>query len=214
VRLLALILIVFAVVGVGFLIFGESLWFDPARPQEFFEAHRRWVIPLSFGLMLADLALPVPSSAVMYGCGWTYGALVGGLVGAAACLVSSLVAYGLCRRLGRPAALRIAGAKDLARTRAFFSRWGSLAVVAARPVPLLAEAVYCLAGLSSMPFGRFVAASAIGSLAFALPFAWLGAAGRALEAPLLMLLLSVAIPALLWLPVAIYFHRRATPGTV
>jgi len=128
---------------------------------------------------------------------------------AAVCVASSLAVYGLCRQLGRRAAVRLAGERDLERVRGFFERWGSLTIVASRPVPMLAEAVVCLAGMSRMPLGRFLLASTVGAIPFAMGFAWLGAVGRATEEPLSMLLVSVAVPLLLWVPVAWLLARRA-----
>ena len=212
-RLVVLVLAIFLVVLAGFLLLGESRLADPQATLDLFDRYRPWAVPLGFGLMAADLLLPVPSSAIMNWYGSTYsaslgtaaGTVVGGLVGAAACLTASLLAYGLCRWLGRPAALRIAGAADLERMQRFFARWGSLTIVAARPLPMVAEAVFCLAGLSGVPFGRFVLASAVGALPFALLFAYLGAVGRQLQEPLLFMTLSIVIPLALWIPAAIYF---------
>lgn len=208
-RLFVLILLVFLVILGGFLLLGESRYFSPDETLKFFNRYRAWAVPVGFGLMMADLVLPVPSSAIMNWYGSAYGTVWGGLVGAAACVAASVAAYWLCRWAGRPAALRIAGPKDLDRTRAFFSRWGTLAVVAARPVPMLAEAVFCLAGMSRMPFGRFLLASTVGAVPFALVFAYLGAMGRELEEPLTMMVLSIVIPMVLWVPVAIVLYRRS-----
>jgi len=207
-RLLGLVLLIFMVLLASFLLLGGHRFFDPTETLAFFDRYRTWAVPIGFGLMIAALVLPVPSSAVMNWYGQTYGTAVGGLIGAAACVTSSVAAYWLSRLLGRRAAERIAGADDLERTRGFFARWGSLAVVCARPVPMLAEAVCCLAGLSRMPFGRFLAASVVGSLPFAMAFAYLGAVGRMAEEPLRMLALSFFVPMLLWIPVATALGRK------
>jgi len=212
-RLLGLVLLVFLVILGIFLVLGESRWFNPENVLKFFDRHRAWAIPLGFGLMAADLVLPVPSSAVMNWYGLSYGTWLGGLVGASACVAASVAAYWLCRWLGRPAALRIAGERDLERTRVFFSRWGALAIVAARPVPMLAEAVFCLAGMSRMPFGRFLAASAVGAVPFAVAFAYLGSLGRSLEEPATFMVISIAVPMVLWIPVAVWLGRRARRQT-
>ena len=210
-RLVGLVLMIFAVLLAGFLLLGGYRLFDPEATGEFFDRWSRWAVPIGFGLMTADLLLPIPSSAIMNWYGQTYGAIGGGLVGAAGCVFSSMIAYWLCRLLGRPAAVRMAGEKDLARTGLFFSRWGSLAIVATRPVPMLAEAVVCLAGMSRMPFGRFLLASAVGSLPFALAFAYLGARGRTEGEPLFYMALSFFIPLVLWIPIAIAFGRKKPP---
>ena len=207
-RLLTLILIIFTLLLALFLTLGGHRFFDPAATLDLFERHQQWAIPLGFALMMTDLVLPIPSSAVMNWFGIAYGPLLGGLLGSAACIASSSAAYWLSRLLGRRAAQRIAGPDDLQRTQLFFARWGSLAVAAARPLPMIAEAVYCLAGLSRMPFGRFLLATTIGSLPFALAFAWLGHAGRQTQEPLFYLALSVLIPAALWPPIYLLLRRH------
>lgn len=207
-RLVALILAIFIVLGAGFLLLGGHRLFDPNTVQEALNRYRAWALPAGFLLMLADLVLPVPSSAIMNWYGNAYHTLLGGLAGTAVCVAASAAAYWLCRWFGRPVALRIAGERDLDRAKKFFSRWGSVAVAAARPVPMLAEAIYCLAGMSGMPFGRFLAASTVGSAAFAFFFAWLGDVGRSQEEPLAFMALSVLIPAAAWVPVAIWLQVR------
>jgi membrane protein DedA with SNARE-associated domain len=216
-RLVLLILGIFTFLLVGFLLLGEASFFDPRQTLDLFDRWRAWSVPIGLALMTADLLLPVPSSAIMnwYGSTWAEslgtagGTVVGGLVGAAVCVASSLLIYGLCRWLGRRAAVRLAGERDLERVRGFFERWGSLTIVATRPVPMLAEAVVCLAGMSRMPLGRFLLASTVGAIPFAMVFAWLGAMGRETEEPLSMLVLSIAIPLLLWVPVVWLLARRA-----
>jgi len=207
-RLVGLILLILLIIFAGFLLLGGHRFFDPDATRELFDRWSPWAVPIGFGLMTVDLVLPIPSSAIMNWYGQTYGLVGGGLVGAAACVFSSVVAYWLCRLLGHRAAVRIAGKKDLERTRWFFSRWGSLAIVCAWPVPMLAEALFCLAGVSRMPFGRFLLASATGSLPFAFAFAYLGAVGRAESKPLFYMALSFFIPLLLWIPVAVAFGRK------
>jgi membrane protein DedA with SNARE-associated domain len=215
-RLVVLVLAILVLILAGFLLLGESQVADPQATLDLLEQCGPWAVPLGLGLMAADLLIPVPSSAIMYSYGLIYseslgtlgGTVAAGIVGAAVCVAASILAYGLCRWIGRRAALRIAGAENLDRVQRFFARWGSLTIVVARPLPMAAEAVFCLAGMSRMPFGRFVLASTVGAVPFATIFAYLGAMGREQEAPLGFLTLSVAIPLVLWIPAALYFAAR------
>lgn len=79
-------------------------------------------------LLAADLGLPVPSTAVMSALGLVYGVFLGGLMGAAGSILSGCLAYGICRSLGREAAIRIAGEKDIRRGERLFASIGGWVV--------------------------------------------------------------------------------------
>ena len=68
----------------------------------------------------------------------------------------------------------------------------------------------CLAGLSRMPFGRFLAALACGSLPLGFAFAAIGAMGK--DQPAVALLLSAIVPPILWILVRPLVMRRANEG--
>ncbi|MDQ3677520.1 MAG: VTT domain-containing protein, partial [Actinomycetota bacterium] len=70
---------------------------------------------------------------------------------------------------------RVAPGAERARADAFLARWGALAVVVSRPVPIAAETLALLAGASPLPWRRFLPAAALGSLPPALLYAAAGA---------------------------------------
>ncbi|HEX5727056.1 MAG TPA: VTT domain-containing protein, partial [Longimicrobiaceae bacterium] len=116
---------------------------------------------LTTGLLWADVFIPVPSSLVMIANGVFFGVMGGTaltLLGAAG---AAVVGYGV-GRWGARSADRTIPAEERERARRLVERWGALAVVASRPVPILAEAVAIAAGLTGMPFGRFALAAVAG----------------------------------------------------
>lgn len=149
------------------------------------------------GLLVADLLLPIPSTLVMSALGLAYGAWLGGLYAAAGTMLAGLVAYGLSRWLGRPLARRLAGEEGLRRGEELFERGGAWLVAGSRCLPILPEAVACLAGLHRMPFRTFLLALACGSVPTGFLFAAIGALGQA--EPAWALGLSVIFPVALWL---------------
>lgn len=149
------------------------------------------------GLLVADLALPVPATPVMSAAGYVWGAALGGLVGAVGSFCAGMAGYGLSRAFGRSVARALVGDHELAGRESWFRRGGPWLVVASRWFPLLPEVVSCLAGLTRMPLRVFAGALACGSLPQGLVYAAIGAAGR--EAPWLAVGLSVAVPVVLWL---------------
>lgn len=144
------------------------------------------------GLIVSDVVLPVPSTAVMAALGVVYGPLVGGALAAAGSLLAGSLGYGLCRALGPRVAERLAGREGLEEARRLFGRWGFGLVAISRWVPVLPETVAFLAGLTAMPFPRFLAALATGCVPLGFLFATLGHYGR--EAPLAVMVLAALLP--------------------
>jgi len=210
-RLWILLIALAVLFAVPFLLFGGEFdeWFAGEGAVAWLRGHGSWAWAAAVLLLVSDLVLPVPATAVMAALGIIYGPVTGGLIGAAGSWLSGAVAYGLCRAAGRPAALRLAGAEGLARGERFFERSGGWAVALSRWLPLLPEVVACMAGLTRMPAGRFLAALACGSLPMAAAYAAIGHAGA--EHPALALAASAVIPLLLWAAVRPFIAARARP---
>lgn len=130
---------------------------------------------IGVGLLSVDVVVPVPSSLVMIAHGALFG-LWGGaglslLGGAAATLVGFLAG-----RFFRDPVHRLTDPRLRARAERLLGRWGWLAVLATRPVPVLAETVAVLAGATSMRWPGVLAAGVLGNAVPALAYAWAGAA--------------------------------------
>ncbi|MFM1801966.1 MAG: hypothetical protein RJA81_1318 [Planctomycetota bacterium] len=166
-----------------------------------------WAWLAGIGLIVADLVAPVPSTAVISGLGMIYGPLLGGLIGGIGSTLAGLVAYTGCRAVGPKVARRLVGESDLEMLHRFFSQYGLWAVAFSRWMPLLPEALCCLAGLAGMRAGPFVASLACGSFAMGFAFGILGQAY--LENPTAGLLVSAAVPLAVWPPVHYLMRRRS-----
>lgn len=149
------------------------------------------------GLLVADILLPIPSTVVMSALGLTYGIWLGGLYAATGTTLAGLIAYALSRALGRPLARRLAGEEGLRSGEALFQGGGAWLVAGSRCLPILPEAIACLAGLHRMPFKTYAFALACGSLPTGFLFAAIGALGQ--DEPGWALALSVIVPIGLWL---------------
>ena len=180
------------------------IWGDALDATFTVEGSRTWIAGFGAagglagaGLLVADLLLPIPSTLVMSALGLAYGTWLGGLYAAAGTMLAGLVAYALSRWLGRPLALRLAGEEGLCAGEGLFARGGAWLVAGSRCLPILPEAVACLAGLHRMPFRTFLFALACGSVPTGFLFAAIGALGQA--EPAWALGLSVVVPVALWL---------------
>jgi uncharacterized membrane protein YdjX (TVP38/TMEM64 family) len=207
-RLLLIFLGFAALVAVPFLIWGEGFEraFTPEGTAAWLADYGDWAWAAGILLLIADLFLPVPATAVMAALGFAYGPVVGGLLAAGGSFLSGALAYALCRLLGRPVARRILGSDGLADGERLFARAGGWLVVLSRWLPVFPEVVACMAGLARMRPGIFVIALACGSLPLGFGFAAVGHAGA--EHPVLAIAASAILPPLLWLAVRPYFRTR------
>lgn len=156
-------------------------------------------------LLIGDVLLPIPSSLLMV----ANGALLGTLAGAAATLGSTLLGGALAFWLGRRGApWLMARISDRERARAdhFFRRWGAMAVLMSRPVPIIAETVGILAGTTTMRWPRFIASVFLGNLPPAILYAFAGASAKNASYSVAIFLILVGLAGGWWL-----IGRRGEP---
>lgn len=180
-----------------FTLHGAVAWIEGAGP---------WAWAAGIGLLAADLLLPVPGTVVMSALGLIYGTVGGGLAAAAGSMVAGLSGYGISRLVGEKAARKLLGDRDFERGRLLFGRGGGWMIALSRALPILPEALSCTAGLVRMPFGRFLASLACGSVPVGFLYAWIGAVGR--DTPGWAMIFSIGVPALLWLAARRMVTRR------
>jgi uncharacterized membrane protein YdjX (TVP38/TMEM64 family) len=177
------------------------------------EGHGRISVGLAVvALLVADLALPIPSSLVMTLAGRFLGTGAGFACNLSGSLGASFLGYFLCRRFGRGAFARLFGSEDTRQAEALFSSFGPWAIALSRPVPMLTEIVSCLAGLTAMEVRSFVGLSVLGTAPISLAYAWLGHEAKeplGLQWPLVIAFL---LPAGGLLAAWLFGHsRRAAP---
>lgn len=206
-RLLGIFILLAVVLLIPFALWSERFGFDADQAAVWLQGFGRWAWAVALLLLVADLVLPVPGTAVMAALGYIYGAPLGGLIGATGSFLGGAVAYGLCRLTGRRGARWLVGEKDLVRGERLFAAFGGWLVAISRWLPLLPEVIACLAGLVRMRPATFFPALLCGSLPLAFTYAGVGAAG--LNNPRLALLISAVLPPALWLVLGRYLTRRA-----
>ncbi len=129
---------------------------------------------IGVGLLVADVVVPVPSSLVMVAHGALFGVVGGGVLSLAGAVGAAMVGFVLGRR-GSGVLARVVPASERLRADALIQRWGVLAVIVSRPVPVLAEAVAIMAGASTMRAGTLAFGAAVGALPGAVLYAVAGA---------------------------------------
>ncbi|GAB4196168.1 MAG: hypothetical protein OHK0022_13430 [Roseiflexaceae bacterium] len=153
---------------------------------------------LGVAVLAVDVVLPVPSSLVMIAHGALFGVVLGTLLSLAGSLLSALLGFWLGRRGGALVA-RLVPPDQRARADALLARWGMLAIIVTRPIPLLAEATSIVAGTSRMSYAQLLLPAAAGGLPVALLYALAGSVASGLDSALWSFGLALLVAGLFWL---------------
>lgn len=145
-----------------------------------------WGGYLGIAILMAieSACIPLPSEIIMPFGGYLvstgelnlYWVATAGAIG---CNIGSIPAYELGKRGGRPAIIRwgkyvLLDTHDLDLAEQFFARFGNLAVLIARMLPIVRSFIAFPAGIARMPLGRFHLYTFIGSWPFCFGLAWIG----------------------------------------
>lgn len=149
------------------------------------------------GLLVADVFLPVPSSLLMVAHGALFGILGGTLLSLGGTLGATALGFALGRRGGRLLE-RLVSPSEKARADELLRKYGALAILVTRPLPLLAETVSILAGASPMGWGPMLLAAAAGSLPASLLYAITGATARGFGSGALMFAFVLVLAGVFW----------------
>ena len=149
------------------------------------------------GLLVADVVLPVPSSLVMVAHGALFGVVGGTLLSLLGSVGAAVFGFAIGRRGGRLLE-RLVTPAERERADQLLKRWGALAVIVTRPVPVLAETVAIMAGTSSLGWGRMTLAALVGSLPPALLYAITGASVVNLQHTALVFGCVILIAGVFW----------------
>jgi len=163
------------------------------------------------GLLVLDVVLPVPSSLVMIAHGAAFGPLLGASLSLVGSLGAALLGFAVGRR-GGPLLQRVVPAGERRRADALLARWGMLAIVVTRPVPLLAETTVILAGASPLSWRRTALAAIVGSVPAAVLYALAGSAATGLANPVAVFALVLLLAGATW-ALGVAGGRQVAPPT-
>jgi uncharacterized membrane protein YdjX (TVP38/TMEM64 family) len=186
-----------AFVLLGFIGFGLVLFFilgDALVERSWLDAFGPWTWLVAVGLLVADIFLPIPTTLIITVMGQKYGPILGGLIGTLGSFSAGVIAYGLTRMLG-PRFARCLLAEELETAERFFTVKGAFAVACSRWLPLLPEAISCMAGLARMPFGKYCLALLSGSVPMCFAYA---ALARTSDNEIIPLIISILLPIPIW----------------
>jgi len=128
---------------------------------------------LSFSFMALDTLLPVPSSLLMILNGKILGPFFGTLLSWSSSLLSSVFGFYLGRS-ANPYFDKFFSGQDKAFSNNFFQKFGNLAIVISKALPILSEAISIVAGTTAISFKTFLLYSSLGHLVVSVIYAYLG----------------------------------------
>lgn len=154
-----------------------------------------------FGLLAADIFIPVPSSIVMVLSGAAFGVVWGSVIAFAGSLGGEWLGFELARKYGTALSARFIG--DEAERRRLddaLVTHGAAAIAVTRALPVVMETMSIVAGLSPMRRGTFLIASAIGTAPIVVAYAYAGAMSRETGSlvPAIVMLMAVAAAGWIW----------------
>jgi uncharacterized membrane protein YdjX (TVP38/TMEM64 family) len=167
-----------------------------------------WQALVGVGLLVVDVVLPVPSTLIMVANGALFGVVVGALLSLAGKLGCALVGFALGRS-GKRLVNRMIGERDRQRGEQFLARWGLVAILVSRPLPILAETVVVLAGASGLRLVPVVGVALLGSVPEAVVYGVAGAAAASFGNQVLIMLALLTLASVTWL-VLRRVERRVT----
>lgn len=162
---------------------------------------------LSVGLLVADVVVPLPSSVVMAVNGALFGVALGGGLSLLGGTLATVVAVAV-GRYGGGAVDRLVAPEQRVRADRLFARYGTLAVAATRPIPLVAETTAIIAGTARLSWRQAVVAGAIGNLVPASVYAVAGSTAQDAVGGLVVLAGVLALTGALWLAGVAGLRRR------
>jgi membrane-associated protein len=148
-----------------------------------------WVYLILFAIVFAETGLVVtpflPGDSLLFAAGALAAVDTSGTLSAPLLSLTLIIAavagnttnYHVGRWIG-PAAfsgkIRFLKVEYLRRTEAFFLKYGSVAIVSSRFVPILRTCAPFVAGIGRMPYARFQAYNVLGGAAWVLLMTWAG----------------------------------------
>lgn len=163
---------------------------------------------LSIGILASDILLPIPSSVVMLLNGKLFGVMQGTVISATGLFLSTITGYVIGIVFKKKIGYFISY-QQREESEKIFRKWGFIALIISRPIPLLSESISIIAGIHRMKPGVLILSAIAGSVPGAFIYAYYGSMSNDIETQYYSFLLVIGIAVLAWL-VSKGFTRLST----
>lgn len=179
--------------------------------KDFVASYGAYAAAISFLLMIfQSVAAPLPAFLLTFANANLFGWWQGALLSWSSAMAGAAVCFLIARILGRDAAEKLTSRAGLAQIDTFFEKYGKNTVLICRLLPFVSfDIVSYAAGLTSMSFGAFFAATGLGQLPATIVYSYVGSmltGGAKLLVTGLMILF--ALSALIVMVRKIYMDRQ------
>lgn len=159
-------------------------------------------------LLVVDLFIAVPTMTVIIFSGYSLGVAGGAFSSIIGLTISGSLGYLLSRRMGEKILLRITkNPAEIDKAKAIFQSNGPALLILCRAAPILPEISSCLAGLSKMPYLKYLIWYMAGSIPYAFISAYAGSISS-FNNPKPAIFTAIGVTTFLWLIWYIYNYRR------
>ena len=148
----------------------------------------------SFLILASDIILPVPSSVVMFLNGFVLGKFLGSLLSLISLLIGAAVGY--C--LGMFTSYGFRTKRDN-KASFLLEKYGSLAILLTRGIPIISESVCIVYGYNKMPFKHYMMYNLLGYIPVCVLYAVCGSFGYDKNVFLISFLCSLFISFAFWI---------------
>lgn len=157
-------------------------------------------------LLFCDLFVTIPTFGITVLAGFFLGFFWGGLAALTGILLAGVCGYTLCRYYGDSILNTIVkDQKQKKEATKAFQKHGVVMILVSRSVPMLPEISACLAGMTKMPFRRFLPAWLLGNGLFLFIAAYAGSVST-IEDPKPAIFAAIGTSVLLW--GSWFFYRK------
>ncbi len=148
---------------------------------------------VSFLALTSDIVLPVPSSIVMYTNGFVLGLIQGAALSLASVMLGAYIGY----YLGKYTSLGLKAKQDQ-KADLLLSKYGAIAILVSRGIPILSETICVVCGYNKIPLKQYLVFNLIGYIPLCLLYAFCGSVGYDRNTFLLSFGFSLLISAAFW----------------
>ena len=168
-------------------------WLTLAR-----DADPLWVAPIIALLLFVDLIISVPTLATITLSGYFLGPVIGALAGIVGLVMAGLWLH-VSRRYG-DLLLKLVVKDETKRMDAVatFQEHGAVVILLSRASPILPEVSACMAGMTRMPLGKFLALWLASSVPYAAIAAYAGSISS-LDNPQPAVFAAIGLMSVLWI---------------
>ena len=145
-----------------------------------------------------DVFLPVPNGLTNTLAGVALGWSLASLVVWIGLTLGAIFGYLVGRIAARPLAIKMVGEQDFSNAEKAARKIDIEGLILARPVPAFAELSTLAAGLTKMPFKKFMIVIALSNIGVAVIFSGLGAAALSAQSSLIGFVGAAILPAILY----------------